>query len=103
MTGDNINVYGKVYLNIIFGNAIFHHVAYVADISDPVILGLDVLRGNNFKLSFKNNELYSSSENTKCEDIKPVHQVTATCKTTISSRTETIVLGIVNKIISATN
>ena len=93
MTGDKINVHGKVHFNITFGDAIYHHVAYVADITDQFILGLDFLMENNFKLDFKNNELYSSSEDiavfkTKCEDIKPVHQVTAKCETTILSRTE---------------
>ena len=82
MTGDKINVHGNVHLNITFGDAIYHNVAYVADISDPFILRLDFLRENNFKLDFKNNKLHSSSEDiavfkTKCEDIKPVHQVTA--------------------------
>ena len=48
VTGYKINVYLKVYLNITFGDAIYHHVVYVADISDPFIFGLDFLRENNF-------------------------------------------------------
>ena len=58
LTGDKINVRGKVHLNIAFGNATYHHVAYVAEIRDPCILGLDFLRENNFVLDFKNNELH---------------------------------------------
>ena len=77
MTGDKINVHGKVNLNITFGDAIYQHVASVADISDPFILGLNFLQENNFKLDFKNNKLHSCSRDitvfkTKCEDIKPV-------------------------------
>ena len=74
VTGDKNNIHGKVHLNIAFGDAIYHHVAYVADISGQFILGLDFLTENNFKLNFKNNELHSSSEDIaafkkKCEDI----------------------------------
>ena len=29
VTSDKINVYRKVYLNITFGDAIYHHVAYL--------------------------------------------------------------------------
>ena len=49
--GDKINVKGKFYLNIVFGDVIYGHVArvYVADISDPFILELDFMRENNFK------------------------------------------------------
>ena len=102
VTGDKINVHGKVHLNIAFGDAIYHHVAFVADISDQFILGLDFLRENTFKLDFKNNELHSSTEDTavfkmKCEGNKTVHQVTAKCAATIPLRSEMIVQGIVNK------
>ena len=41
VTGDKINVYGKVYLNIRFGDDICHHVAHVTDINDPFILEFD--------------------------------------------------------------
>ena len=47
VTSDKIYIYGKFYLNIAFGDAFYHHVAYVAGISDPFILGLDFLRENN--------------------------------------------------------
>ena len=33
-----INVQGKIYLNIAFGDATYHRVTYVADISHPFIL-----------------------------------------------------------------
>ena len=62
VTSDKINVNGKIYFSITFGDTIYHQVAYVADISDPFILRLDFLRENNFKFDFENNELHSSSE-----------------------------------------
>ncbi|GFS77311.1 retrovirus-related Pol polyprotein from transposon 412 [Nephila pilipes] len=82
---DKINVHGKVNLNIAFGDAMYHHMAYVADINDQFILGLDFLKEYNFKLDFKNKELHSCSEDTavfktKNSDIKPVHQITARVK-----------------------
>lgn len=59
VAGDKIEVHGKVNLIIIFENASYHHVPYVADISEKSIFGLDLLKENNFKLEFKNNELHS--------------------------------------------
>ena len=59
MTGDKINVHGKVYLNIAFGGSTYHHVAYVADINDQFILvpiGFPESE-NNFKIDFENNAL----------------------------------------------
>ncbi|GFS39099.1 retrovirus-related Pol polyprotein from transposon 412 [Nephila pilipes] len=74
----------------------YHHIAYVADINDQFILGLDFLKENNFKMDFKNNELHSCSEDisvfkTKNSDIKPVHHITTKSETTSPPRTETIV------------
>ena len=59
MTGDKIQVQGKVYLNIKFGDATYHHVAFVEDINDPFILEFEFLKENNFILDFANNELHS--------------------------------------------
>ncbi|GFT80080.1 retroviral-like aspartic protease 1 [Nephila pilipes] len=76
---DRIDVHGKVYLNIAFGDAMYHHMAYVADKNDQFILGLDFLKENNFKLDFKNNEScrYCSRVEEKYQLINPsVHQVT---------------------------
>ncbi|GFT68534.1 retrovirus-related Pol polyprotein from transposon 412 [Nephila pilipes] len=80
----------------------YHHMAYVVDINDQFILGLDFLKENNFKLDFKNNELHSCSEDTavfktKNSDIKPVHHITAKSETTLPTRTETIVSGALTK------
>ncbi|GFU32294.1 gag-Pol polyprotein [Nephila pilipes] len=53
---NRINIHGKVYLNIAFGDAMYHYMTYVADINDQFYLELDFLKENNFKLDFKNNE-----------------------------------------------
>lgn len=45
-------IHGEVRLNISFGKTTNHHVAYVTYISDLFILGLDLLKENNFKLDF---------------------------------------------------
>ena len=55
-------------------------MAHVTGISDSFILERVFLKENNFKLDLKNNEPISNSDDiavftTKCEDIKPVHQV----------------------------
>lgn len=52
----------KIDLSITFGNATYYHVTYVADISDQFIIRLD----------FKNNKLYSRSEDTALFKIKTI-------------------------------
>lgn len=59
MAGDKIQIHRKARFHISFENATRHNVAYVANISDLLIHGLDFLKENNFKLNFKNNELHS--------------------------------------------
>lgn len=98
MTGDKINVHGKVYLDIAFGDAMYHHMAYVADINDQVNLGLDFLKENNFKLDFKNNALHSTSKDIpvfkkKYSNIKPDHHIIAKSETTLPSKNDTTVSG----------
>ncbi|GFU56948.1 gag-Pol polyprotein [Trichonephila clavipes] len=48
VTGDKIQVHVKANVTLKFGNIEFHHTAYIADITDPCILGLDFLKNNNF-------------------------------------------------------
>lgn len=94
--GDKINVLGKIYLDIAFGDAMYHHMTCVADVNDHVFLALDFFKENNFKLKFKNNELHSSSEDimvfkTKDYDFKSVHHITEKSETALNPRTETMV------------
>ncbi|GFW46352.1 retrovirus-related Pol polyprotein from transposon 412 [Trichonephila clavipes] len=62
VTGDKIQVYGKANVTLRFGNIDYHHTAYIADITDPCILGLDFLKNNNFKLDFENGNMHSKFE-----------------------------------------
>ncbi|GFV64242.1 retrovirus-related Pol polyprotein from transposon 412 [Trichonephila clavipes] len=62
VTGDKIQVHGKANVTLRFGNIDYHHTAYIADITDPCILGLDFLKSNNFKLDLENNNLHSKFE-----------------------------------------
>ncbi|GFX49141.1 retrovirus-related Pol polyprotein from transposon 412 [Trichonephila clavipes] len=57
VTGNKIHVHGKANITLRFGNIDYHHTAYIADITDPCILGLDFLKNNNFKLDFENSNM----------------------------------------------
>ncbi|GFV98192.1 retrovirus-related Pol polyprotein from transposon 412 [Trichonephila clavipes] len=62
VTGDKIQVHGKANISLRFGNIDYHHTAYIADITDPCILGLEFLKNNNFKLDFENSNMHSKLE-----------------------------------------
>lgn len=100
VSGDKINIHGKLNINITFGSVTYHHTAYVADITDTCILGLDFLRKYNFSLDFKNNELHSISEDIalfgiKDSEAKSVHQIIAQNDITLPARTELLLPGYV--------
>ncbi|GFV05609.1 retrovirus-related Pol polyprotein from transposon 412 [Trichonephila clavipes] len=58
VTGDKIQVHGKANVTLRFGNIDYHHKAYIADITNPCILGLDFLKNNMFKLDFENSNMH---------------------------------------------
>ncbi|GFX59387.1 retrovirus-related Pol polyprotein from transposon 412 [Trichonephila clavipes] len=62
VTGDKIQVHGKANVTLRFGNIGYPHKTYIADITDPCILGLDFLKSNNFKLDFENSNMHSKFE-----------------------------------------
>ncbi|GFY05465.1 retrovirus-related Pol polyprotein from transposon 412 [Trichonephila clavipes] len=62
VTGDKVQVHGKTNVTLMFGSIDYHHTAYVADIADPCILGLEFLKSNNFKLDFANSNMHSKFE-----------------------------------------
>ncbi|GFV46064.1 gag-Pol polyprotein [Trichonephila clavipes] len=45
VTGEKIDIHGKLKVKIKFGDTTYQHAVYVADIADPFILGLDFLKG----------------------------------------------------------
>ncbi|GFW22938.1 retrovirus-related Pol polyprotein from transposon 17.6 [Trichonephila clavipes] len=57
VTGENIDIHGKLKVKIRFGDTTYQHAVYVADIADPFILGLDFLKEHGFTLDFNKNEL----------------------------------------------
>ncbi|GFV75111.1 retrovirus-related Pol polyprotein from transposon 412 [Trichonephila clavipes] len=62
VTGEKIDIHGKLKVKIKFGDATYQHAVYVADIADPFILGLDFLKEHGFTLDFNKNELRSIHE-----------------------------------------
>jgi predicted aspartyl protease len=95
VTGENIKVNGKVAVNISFGNINYRHTAYVADIPDKMILGLDFLTTYNFIINFKLNLIHAMSEDIIIfhEENKSANQVRATQDITIPSMSEIATTG----------
>ncbi|KFM76841.1 hypothetical protein X975_19818, partial [Stegodyphus mimosarum] len=60
-SGEEMDVEGKLNVNITLGSAAYHHTAFVADTTDLCILGLYFLRKYNVSLA-KNNKLLSAFE-----------------------------------------
>ncbi|GFT98290.1 retrovirus-related Pol polyprotein from transposon 412 [Trichonephila clavipes] len=50
VTGEKIDIHGKLKVKIKFGDTTYQHAVYVADIADPFILGLDFLKDHGFTL-----------------------------------------------------
>ncbi|GFV95859.1 retrovirus-related Pol polyprotein from transposon 412 [Trichonephila clavipes] len=99
VTDDKIQVHGKANIHIRFGNIGFHHTAYIADITDPCILGLDFLKNNNFKLGFENSNTHSKFEDITLFGLQTQFEsnqkTIAKPKLSLSSRTECIIPGLV--------
>ncbi|GFV05951.1 retrovirus-related Pol polyprotein from transposon 412 [Trichonephila clavipes] len=60
VTGEKIDIHGKLKVKIQFGDTTYQHAVYVANIADPFILGLDFLKEHGFTLDFNKNELRST-------------------------------------------
>ncbi|GFX60862.1 retrovirus-related Pol polyprotein from transposon 17.6 [Trichonephila clavipes] len=97
VTGEKIDIHGKLKVKIQFGDTTYQHAVYVADIADPFILGLDFLKEHGFTLDFNKNELRSIHEEVTIFKIEhrteSIRQVTANENITIPPRTEIIVPG----------
>ncbi|GFX64910.1 retrovirus-related Pol polyprotein from transposon 412 [Trichonephila clavipes] len=104
VTGEKINIHGKLKVKIRFGDTTYQHAVYVADIADPFILGLDFLKEHGFTLDFNKNELRSIHEEVTIFKIKhrteSIRQVTANENITIPPRTEIIVPGYIGNDVS---
>ncbi|GFX51321.1 retrovirus-related Pol polyprotein from transposon 412 [Trichonephila clavipes] len=104
VTGEKIDIHGKLKVKIKFGDTTYHYAVYVADIADPFILGLDFLKEHGFTLDFNKNELRSIHEEVTIFKIEhrteSIRQVTANEYITIPPRTEIIVPGYIGNDVS---
>ncbi|GFW79593.1 retrovirus-related Pol polyprotein from transposon 412 [Trichonephila clavipes] len=104
VTGEKIDIHGKLKVKIKFGDTTYQHAVYVADIADPFILGLDFLKKHGFTLDFNKNELRSIHEEVTIFKIEhrteSIRQVTANENITIPPRTEIIVPGYIGNDVS---
>ncbi|GFW27972.1 retrovirus-related Pol polyprotein from transposon 412 [Trichonephila clavipes] len=99
VTGDEIQVHGKANVILRFRNIDYHHTAYIADITDPCILGLDFLKNNNFKLDFENSNKHSKFEDITLFGLQTQFEsnqkIIAKIKLSLSPRSECIIPGLV--------
>ncbi|GFX69695.1 retrovirus-related Pol polyprotein from transposon 412 [Trichonephila clavipes] len=99
VTGDKIQVHGKANITLRFGNIDCHHTAYITDITDPCILGLDFLKNNNFKLDFENTNMHSKFEDITLFGLQiqfeSNQKIISKTKLSLSPRTECIIPGLV--------
>ncbi|GFW70249.1 retrovirus-related Pol polyprotein from transposon 412 [Trichonephila clavipes] len=104
VTGEKIDIHGKLKVKIKFGDTTYQHAVYVADIADPFILVLDFLKEHGFTLDFNKNELRSIHEEVTIFKIEhrteSIRQVTANENITIPPRTEIIVPGYIGNDVS---
>ncbi|GBO23546.1 hypothetical protein AVEN_216606-1 [Araneus ventricosus] len=61
-TGEKAKIHGKLDATIECGSRKFQHRIYVADITDPCILGLDFLQKFNFTVDLEKNEIRTGGE-----------------------------------------
>ncbi|GBL81598.1 hypothetical protein AVEN_93396-1 [Araneus ventricosus] len=61
-TAEKAEIYGKLDASIECGSREFQHRIYVADITDPCILGLDFLQKFNFAADLEKNEIRTGGE-----------------------------------------
>ncbi|GFV54133.1 retrovirus-related Pol polyprotein from transposon 412 [Trichonephila clavipes] len=99
VTGDKIHVHRKANVTLRFENIDYHHTAYIADITDPCILGLDFLKNHNFKLDFENSNMHSKFENITLFSLQTQFEsnqkIIAKTNISLSRRTECIIPDLV--------
>ncbi|GBL74064.1 Transposon Ty3-G Gag-Pol polyprotein [Araneus ventricosus] len=65
-TSKKAEIYGKLDASIECGSRKFQHRIYLADITDPCILGLGFLQGFNFTVDPEKNEIRAGGEEIPC-------------------------------------
>ncbi|GBL95526.1 hypothetical protein AVEN_54128-1 [Araneus ventricosus] len=61
-TGEKAEIYGKMDASIECGSRKYQHRIYVADITDPSILGLDFLQRFDFTVDLEKNEIWTGGK-----------------------------------------
>ncbi|GBO21749.1 hypothetical protein AVEN_246830-1, partial [Araneus ventricosus] len=97
-TGEKAEIHGKLDAAIECGSRKFQHKIYVADITDPCILGLDFLQKFNFMVDLEKNEIRTGGEeiplfSARAEDSK-LCSVLAKEKIIIPARSECLIQGV---------
>ncbi|GBN83301.1 Retrovirus-related Pol polyprotein from transposon 297, partial [Araneus ventricosus] len=97
-TGEKVEIHEKLGAAIECGSRKFQHKIYVADITDPCILGLDFLQKFNFMVDLEKNEIRTGGEeiplfSASAEDSK-LCSVLAKEKTIIPARSECLIQGV---------
>ncbi|GBO45434.1 Retrovirus-related Pol polyprotein from transposon 297 [Araneus ventricosus] len=97
-TGEKAEVHGKLDATTECGSRKFQHKFYVADITDPCILGLDFLQKFNIMVDLVKNEIRTGGEeiplfSASAEDSK-LCSVLAKEKTIIPARSECLIQGV---------
>ncbi|GBN36312.1 Retrovirus-related Pol polyprotein from transposon 412, partial [Araneus ventricosus] len=97
-TGEKAEIHGKLDAAIECGSRKFQHKIYVADITDPCILGLDFLQKFNFMVDLEKNEIRTGGEEiplfSASADDSKLCTVLAKEKTIIPARSECLIQGI---------
>ncbi|GBN22324.1 Histone-lysine N-methyltransferase PRDM9 [Araneus ventricosus] len=97
-TGEKAEIQGKLDAAIEWGSRKFQHIIYVADITDPCILGLDFLQKFNFTVDLEKNEIRTGGKEILLLSASAEHpklcSVLAKEKTIIPARSECLIQGV---------
>ncbi|GBM49760.1 Transposon Ty3-G Gag-Pol polyprotein [Araneus ventricosus] len=97
-TGEKTEIRGKLDASIECGSRKFHHRIYVADITDPCILGLDFLQKFNFTVNLEKNEIRTGGEEIPLFSASVQHSKSCSVlvkkRTIIPARSECLIQGI---------
>ncbi|GBO17450.1 Transposon Ty3-I Gag-Pol polyprotein [Araneus ventricosus] len=97
-TGEKTEIRGKLDASIECGSRKFRHRIYVADVTDPCILGLDFLKKFNFTVDLEKNEIRTGGEEIPLFSASVLHlkscSVLAKKRTIIPARSECLIQGV---------
>ncbi|GBM94248.1 hypothetical protein AVEN_82402-1 [Araneus ventricosus] len=97
-TGEKTEIRGKLDASIECGSRKFHHRIYVADITDPCILGLDFLQKFNVTVDLEKNEIRTGGEEIPLFSANVQHSKSCSVlvkkRTIIPARSECLIQGI---------